>query len=709
MRRAAALTLLALWVSFSWPELVASARDRGSQIALAAALLGALACVAIPPAGRALRWALMRPREGVFVGACTAASAAITAWVQRVPMHGQVVSGDACMYVAQSRPLSHFELAIPLEAPRLAHAAKFLFEGVDGRLHGVFVPGYPLFVALFARWDAFLAAALVTSALLTLSQAALARAAFRDTYVTRLSLLLVMPSYARALETADLLSHAFTGALAAFSIAAALRLRERPSLALSAAMGFCGGWLFSGRMLDGFVLAVVAATALAGPLVRRAVTLRMAAVALACALPFVALVAAQQKAATGSYRRATVLDYADRSDWPRRCLHLGFGKEVGCGVEHPGERASFGPDGYTPDDALRLIRERTGLHGAELYGLAAVTVAGFAGVVAAPTFEALVVALFAVLLTLAYGLFYYGNGIIHGARHVFPATPFTAALIAAALARLARSRDGGSPRWSSEVLEGAMLLSMAALALVAHPPRWRAGVLITEHWQSQRIDLRRLIARERIDRGLVIFPDVHSYLVALDPWRDRGRRVIVHDDRAGEIDARRAHPELPVWLVLRDGRALRARVPPPPPGLQLEFERAWPSLQRPHGLGAAILHTMECCGLESSGERALAVFEADPGDTLDVPFDVITAGTFTLRLDGILAPDSGRYDILIDGDRVMTWEGYAPARRFVRGALTSPRALSAGPHVFTARCLGRAPESAGNGAIFDALVAEPPR
>ena len=33
--------------------------------------------------------------------------------------------------------------------PRLAFNAKFLFEGADGRLHGVFVPGYPLFLAPF--------------------------------------------------------------------------------------------------------------------------------------------------------------------------------------------------------------------------------------------------------------------------------------------------------------------------------------------------------------------------------------------------------------------------------------------------------------------------------------------------------------------------------------------------------------------------------
>jgi hypothetical protein len=141
--------------------------------------------------------------------------------------------------------------------------------------------------------------------------------------------------------------------------------------------------------------------------------------------------------------------------------------------------------------------------------------------------------------------------------------------------------------------------------------------------------------------------------------------------------------------------------------VNLEFERAWPSFQRPTGLGAGITHTMECCRIATSGNRALALFEAHPGDTLDVPFDVATTGTYTLRLDGVTSPDAGRYDVLIDGDRVFTWEGYAPDRHFARGVASAPRTLSAGPHWFTARCVGRAPASTGYGAVLDALVAEP--
>jgi hypothetical protein len=704
--RALAGVLALLWLSFSWPELRAHTVDRNVLVAALTALVGALFARLVPGVGRALYTALSRPSERFFTAVACAVACVVTAWVHHVPMHDQVVSGDACMYVAQSRPLSHFELALPAPAPRIAHSAKFLVEGADGRLHGVFVPGYPLFLALFARWDAFLLAALVTSTLFTLAHAALARTVLRDVFAARVSVLLVLASFARAIQTADLLSHAFTASLGALAFTVALRLRERFSWAGSVGLGVAAGWVFASRMLDGFVLLVVLVVALVGPLLRRTLPLRAVVVALVCASPFVALVAAQQHAATGSFHRATVIEYADRSDWPPRCLRLGFGWEVGCKVEHGAERDSFGPDGYTPDDALRLVRERTGLHGAEIFGAAIVPTLAMFAVLSAPSFSMLLTALFPVLLTLAYGLFYYGNSEVHGARHVFPAAPFTATVVAWAIVHLTRARGGGD---DSRRL-GAALLALVGFSIVTHVPRWRDGIARTDRRQNLRglrIDLRKLLAEQRIERGIIIFPDVHSYLVALDPWRDGNRMVIVYDDNSGALDLRRFHPELPVYLVLRDRRILPVRNPPPPPGLHLEIERAWPSFQRPAGLSSRIVHAMECCGIPASGGLVLGVFESRPGATLDIPFDLATAGVYTLRLDGVSAPENGRYEVLIDGEPVLLWDGYAPTHTLLRGTPSAPRALARGAHTLTFRCVGKAPESRGYLAVFDALIAEP--
>jgi uncharacterized protein YjeT (DUF2065 family) len=691
-----------LWVVLSWPELRAHTVHARLAAALALSVVLAVLVYAWPRASRTLARAVAAPSDLVFVGACAVAAGAATAWVFREPMFNQVVSGDACMYVAQARALSHGSFSFPVEAPRLAQAAKFLFEGADGRMHGVFVPGYPLFLAPFVRWDLFLPASIVTSTLLTVSHFVLARELLVERVPTRLALLLLLPSYARAIETADLISHAFTGSMCALAFTAALRLRTKPSLRAALALGFFGGWTVCARVLDGAVLGLTIAALLAPAVLQRRIATRLAVVAVFCALPFVGIIAAQQHFGTGSWRMPTTVTYAQRSDWPSNCLHLGFGREVGCRIEHPGERESFGSDGYTPDDALRVVRERTGLHGAEIFGAAVVSLAGFVAVARGATAPWLAAALFPILLTLAYGLFYYGNAIVHGARHVFPAAPFTTTLVALALTRAWRTRsDDDTPR-----AHGAALVAAVAFAAVMHPPRWREGRNTTASYQYMRIDVRKLLREHHIERGLVIFPDVHSYLVALDPWRDGRNLVLTHDDMAGEHDLRRAHPGAPVWLVLRDRRVLPVRSPTPAPGLNLEFERAWPSFQRPDGLGAAILHTLDCCGIATSGNRALLLFESSPGATLDVPFDVAVGGTFSFRLDGLVTPDAGRYEISIDDVPLLTWDGYSPTRGFKRGTPTTARPLSAGRHVFRARCTGRAPQSAGFSAVFDTLVAE---
>jgi hypothetical protein len=706
--RAVSFLFLLLWAIFSWPELSTNTPTlvmlRTVLITLAVIVLATW----ISPIGRGVRCGLLWLPERSYVLVVALLGVGITVWTRRVPLNNLLVNGDAGMYVAQARAMAHGSLSLPLPSPRLAHTAKFLIEGLDGRLHGVFVPGYPLFLAPFVRFDAFALAGVVTSAMLTIAHYILARTVLRDAFAARLSILLLLPSWARAIETADLLSHAFVATLSALALVSALALKERASPRLAVALGLCAGWVLGARVLDGMVLAVVLAVVLAKPVFTRKLSPKFLAIALVCALPFVALIAVQQHVATGSWRRPTSVEYADRSDWPRNCLHLGFGREVGCLVEHPGERASFGDDGYSPDDGLRLIRERTGLHGAELFGAAWISVAAFVALVVAPSFELVLVALYAVLLAAAYGLFYYGNGVLHGARHMFPAAPFTAILVAHAIASLARLRLP-SNRWNHAVTEGAVTLAWLVMAVLLHLPRWKSGAAETFRYQIARHDVRRLLERHRITRGIVIYPDVHSYLAAIDPWRDGNELIIVHSDRSGELDLRRKHPELPVWLVTADGNVLPVRSPAPPDGLLLEFERAWPSLQHPHGMGASILHANECCGVRASGERALLLFEADPGDSVDISFDMIRSGTYWLHLAAITAPDAGKYEFLVDGVSFAQWDGYAPGRIIVDVPSQTPVTLSAGPHVFTARCLGRSAHSHGSIGALDALVAVPTR
>jgi len=707
LARLAALALGAVWAYLAGPEFRAALGQHDTRYALLAGLLGLAMGLVLTPVGRGVERGLARIPTWLFVAVACVASAGVSWWLWHGPMNGQVISGDACIYILQGRAASHAELSVPVTAPRLAHGAKFLFEGRDGRLHSVFVPGFPMFLAPFLRVGAPWLAGMTTGALLALAQTFLARAMGLDAFALRLSLLLVAPGFARAVETSDLLSHAWVGTLDVVALGLVAHLRDRVTARRALALGVCVGWVFCSRMLDGFVLSAVVTVGLLDRVFARKFPLRFVALGVAAALPFIALVAVQQHRATGNWRMPTVIEYVHRADTPSTCLRLGFGPDVGCALEHAVERRSFGADGYTPDDALRLVRERTGRLGTEVFGVTALSLFAFLAVLLRPTAMGLIAALFPVLLTLAYAGFYYGNGTIHGARHVFPAAPVLAVLMAQSLTHLAGLlRDRGRTRLA-DALPGAALLGYVALGALAFPPLWHEGLHQTRRIQGRRLPLRRMMADQGIDRGIVIIADIFSHLEALDPWTDGTDRVVVPDDFSGVRDLRRFRPELPVWLALPTGQLVAIRSSPPGPGLHLEFERAWPSFERPVGCVGGITHTLECCRIPASGARALTMLNAQEGATFALPFDMAHDGMYRLRLDGIRGPNHGRWSIAVDGRPLEPWEGYAARFTPVRGPWSPPMHLRAGPHRFTARNVGRAPASTGFVATFDVLVAEP--
>lgn len=703
--RAAGAAMLLAWAALSWAAVKADVHDALLPRALGAFTLAAAACLLVPVVGKAVRAAVLALPAWAFVGLAAVASGAVTAWMWHGPMHGQVISGDACIYILQGRALGHLDLAIPVEAPRLAASVKFLIEGRDGRFHSVFVPGYPLFLAPFVRLGVPWLSGVVVGAALTVAQYLLARRVTREELTARLSLLLVAPTYARAVETSDLLSHAFVGVLSTFAVVLALDLRASPTWRRAALLGACVGWVFSARMLDGFVLASVVTATLGHAAVTRRFPAKLVAVGVLAGLPFIAMVGTQQYEGTGDFRKATVLEYANRSDHPRGCLRLGFGREIGCSLEHPGERRSFGEDGYTPDDAFRIVSERTGRFGDENLSGAWVAVLAFVALAVWPTTEALIAGLFAVGLTVAYGLFYYGNGIVHGARHVFPAMPFVAALLARAMGEAARAW-GSRTRWATERWEAALAVGYLALGGVFLPSAWKAGLREVHKVQDPRIPIRRVMAREHITRGIVLIPDVHSYLEALDPWTDGRERVLVYSDNAGEADLRRYHPELPVFLVVDERRVLPVGSSAPGPGLRVEMERAWPALQRPIGLSAGIIHTLECCLIPTSGQRGLRVFAVERGGRLGVPFDLAHGGRYRFRMRGVVAPDQGRFQLSVDGRSLGVWEGYAPTAAPHTGEWSTPMDVAEGRHWLVARALPRDPASRADDAIFDLFEGE---
>jgi len=686
-----------LWTFLALPGF---SRDRASLLAFGVLAVVLVASVRVPALVTRARELVSAPSTRSFVIGSALAAAFVSYLLVSGPMRDRPLSIDAVVYLFQARALSHGHFGVPLPEPHQLFGGRFLFEGVDGLLHGVFPPGFPLFLVPFVWIGMPMLAGPVTAAMLVVSQWLLGRAVEgEDGLATRLSILISLPSFARAVETGDLLSHAFVAALGTAAIALALLCRERASAPRLLAIGAALGFATSARLLDGILFGTV----VLGLLLHAVVTRRLRAMQLALPavsfLPFVAVVLLANKASSGSFWIPTQSTYFARSDWPSTCHRLGFGWDVGCAVEHGDERNSFGPDGYTAIDAVRVVRERAGVIGGDLFGLAPLLLVGLLGVVLHGVAADALLATMVVGFTVAYGLFYYGNAAIFGARHLFPIAPFAWLLVARAVARPASPRFHHAPA-----------VAVVAAVVFAFVPRWLFGMNAVSRANGSRLDLRGVIDRAGIDKGLVVTGDDLAWLAAFDPSADGPSRILVRFDGSGLKDLRRTYPDLPVHAVLEGDTVQTQKMAPVPPGLLVELERTWPSFVRPlatNGVGTKVINAKNCCKLEASGEKALFVFQARGGDAFEVPFTAPLAGRFTLRLEGLVAPDYGTWSVRVDDHELPAWDGYAKELGLQKGAPSAPIELAAGHHTITFRCTGKRPESTGFLGAFDALVGSP--
>jgi hypothetical protein len=516
---------------------------------------------------------------------------------------------------------------------------------------------------------------------------------------TRASLLLSLPSYARAMETADLLSHAFVALLATTALAIAVRggmRREgekgeketRREGVRALGLGMCVGWAIAARMLDGVVVAVV----VVGVLVARRASRREVLLAVAGAVPFLVMLAVEQHGATGSWVTPTQSLYFERSDWPPGCHRLGFGGDVGCVIEHRDSPVVVAGRGYGVREAFGVVHERASALGEDVLGFAPLSLLVFAAALLGAADTA--VAAFVLVLTLAYGLFYYGNGALYGARHLFPAAPAVWLLAARAAAGLPQHRSGRL------LPPAAALFALLATAAVAARAPWMRRGRDAASYQSTRSDLRRTLARHAIERAILKSRDAATVAAALDPWADGDDRLFVLDDGSGLVELRRAHPDLPVLLSLPGDEMGTLYAGAPPPDALVELERAWPSFLRPSGAGARRV------GRDgASGGAVLLVSHAAPGAEVSIDLALARAGRAGVRVAAFAGPGGGDWSLALDGARLPDLRGYAPQAELRRGEPVTMD-LAAGPHTLVARCLGRDPASTGYDAELDALIGE---
>jgi hypothetical protein len=599
--------------------------------------------------------------------------------------------------------MSHFHFGVPVLRPMQAFANHFFSMGPDGLMYGVFPPGWPLVIVPFLWLGRPMLVGPVVAVLLVVAQARLGRAVARvagegdeSELALRASLLVGLFSVGRALETADLLSHAWVALLAAAAMTIAFDARREGALLAPRALGLgaCVAWVVASRLLDGVLLGV-AAGIVAAPALR----LRSAGLAAAGAAPLVALLAIEQRYATGAWLLPTQTSYFARSDWPPGCHRLGLGVDIGCTVEHKGIVAHYGPAGYDIHQALHVIRERAGKVGEDLVSLPVLLMFAFVPVIcAASAPDALLVA-FVVSFTFAYGLFYYGNSQFFGARHLFPLGPFFWLLAARGAARLPHRRDG--VRWlgPAHARDAGVVVLVAGSIASARGP-WTAWLHEAHEYQDQRSDLRRTLAAEGVERAIVKTPDEIAVAAAVDPWKDGGDRLFVVDDGSGVVELRRAHPDLPTLLSLPHDKVGRLYARPLPPGVLVELERSWPTFIRPFGLGAS-----RAWRSIASGGAVLRLAHATPGTAAEAPFETAVSGSYLVRVDGLRIPTGGNYALELDGEPLPDWHGYAEERTKARGESVQ-RAVSAGRHVLRATCIGRDEPSSGYEAELDALVGE---
>jgi hypothetical protein len=666
------------------------------------------AAVLVKPAVAVVPNVLLALQRRVFVAACAFVAGGVSWWVVRRMLRDMPLSIDAGVYLMQARAMAHLHFGASVSSPLQAFGNRFVLEGPDRRLYGIFPPGWPLAMVPFVWLGAPMLVGPAVAALLVVAQAALGRAMARASaddesaeVATRASLLLTLPSYARAIETADALSHAFIALLAAMALACAIDLRCAhrdpcsPTRGKGLMLGACVGWAIAARLLDGAVLALAVAGVLAwSPAGRRAV-----AWAALGAAPFLLLLAVEQRCATGAWLVPTQTAYFARADWPPSCHRLGLGVDVGCTVEHPDTVATFGPNGYGLREAQHVIRERAGALGEDLLGFPPLALLVFASVAVGGSGVDAVGIAFVLALTLTYGLFYYGNGALYGARHLFPAAPFVWLAAARGARWLVPRRTGG---WLDAAhARGAGVVILLGVATVCARGPWATRGAAAEQFQASRSDLRRALAARGTRRGILKTRDQTSVAAAVDPWKDGDERLFVLDDGSGVVELRRAHPALPFMLSLAHEEIGTLYVRPPAPGVFMELESAWPSFQRPAGLRASRVFRDG-----ASGRAVLFLTHARPGAEVAIPFEVAVSGDYALRVDGFAGPDQGDYALVLDGESLPDWRGYAPEPASVRGEVVK-RTLTATRHTLVARCLGRDDRSRGYDATFDALVGEP--
>jgi len=464
-----------------------------------------------------------RVSNRAWVGAC-ALGALLLSWGYVVYfLRGGPRIIDATSYYLEARALAEGHLAFAVPEPTAAFRGRFTLFGPSG-LSVIFPPGYPLLLSLGFRFGAPLAVGPVLAALLVVVTFVAARELELGDGVARTAALLSALCATLRYHTADTMSHGLAALLLLGSVTAALR----PTRARGVLAGLLVGWLLATRPVTG-----VAGAALVFGLVwyraprrERALFVALGVVA---TLPGLALLAAHQHAATGSFFGSTQLAYYALADGPPGCFRLGFGADIGCRFEHGDFVRKHLPHGYGLLQALYVTGERLLWHAFDVANVAVLALLvpwvvwrerASSGV--------RVAALAAVTVVVAYAPFYFpGSYPGGGARLLAAALPFEHVLVALAFVRL--RMNGLAP--------ALVVLGFALNGVHAH-------LALRDREGGHPMFEQRTLAAHGVSNGLVFTNTDHGFALGHDPAARDARTSLVVARAHGD-----AH-DLALWRTL---------------------------------------------------------------------------------------------------------------------------------------------------------------
>jgi hypothetical protein len=637
-------------------------------VAWAALGFGALALIVAIARKDALDRLVKRVPERGLVAALALAAAALSAGYIAYYLRGGPRIVDATSYWLEARALAHGHLSFHVPAPSGSFRGRFLVTaaGKTTTLAVIFPPGYPALLALGFLVHCPLAIGPLVAAGLVVTTYALARELVAHRDVALLAALLSVVCAALRYHTADTMSHGLAALLLTIALASAAHSRHatRRTAWFGALAGLACGWLVATRPVTGVV-----GTVLAGALAVRAARARFTFVL--GLVPGLALLALHQHAATGSWFESSQIRYYALADGPPGCFRYGFGKGIGCRVEHEEFVRAHLEHGYGFVQALGTSGRRLMLHTLDIANFEPFALLVAYAMLCSRRERGLGWLTLGTLgVMLAYAPFYFDGSYPGGGARMFAdVLPLEHVLLAWALVQLCAARF-------------ALPLALAGFALHASYDHRE----LRDREGGRPMFEPGVLARAGVDHGLVLVGTDHGFNLGFSPdVHDAFHHVLVARERDDAHDAvlwqRLGKPPAYLYHYAPFSPGARPSVTPYRPELsstlRFEAENEWPPLAVHGGWVRPDFSSARC----ASGGRGLRLIATGPRVSITLEVDALVPGRYAVVTSWIGLGRPLRVQARLGSRR---WDIERALDRGTCGSVTEePVELEAGPKRLT--------------------------